>query len=337
MCLFRPHPKTSHSLIQNPNLCQTEKHKTYHISNDLLARDGFKKFMKNEPCSFERCRFSLQSNHIHCIRDNCFYVLHSSGQMFSHKRKHERHDSEQAYQKYKLAQKSENAAGAADGDGGDVAGTAEPPASGAKHLFGNNLTALLSNYADNATQMESLLHGSDPMHMLQQLQLQKQAMLGERSASGSFERGGGSDSGDDVGAGIDNNNYDAADAVAAKAYGPNEPATDGRPINANDLEQLKHIYSAMERAKQKQISALLFAQNNFSGADQSEPLNLNLSAVVQKMHQNQTTQNAPSNLQQITSIDGLFNRKRGRPPKNRVVEVYGTVSTAIRGISAPRT
>lgn len=29
---------------------------------------------------------------------------------------------------------------------------------------------------------------------------------------------------------------------------------------------------------------------------------------------------------QITSIDGLFNRKRGRPPKNRVVEVYNNVS-----------
>lgn len=31
-------------------------------------------------------------------------------------------------------------------------------------------------------------------------------------------------------------------------------------------------------------------------------------------------------LMQITSIDGFFNRKRGRPPKNRVVEVYNNVS-----------
>jgi len=29
---------------------------------------------------------------------------------------------------------------------------------------------------------------------------------------------------------------------------------------------------------------------------------------------------------QITSIDGFFNRKRGRPPKNRFVEVYKSVS-----------
>lgn len=246
--------------------------------------------------------------------------------MFSHKRKHERHDSEQAYQKYKLAQKTENA-GSADADGSDGTGMIESPASNAKHLFGNNLTTLLTNYAENATKMESLLHGSDSFNILQQLHLQKQAMLGEQSTSSFGDRGSGanSENGDDSMT-VDNNNYDAADSVASKPFGQNEQATDSRPINPNDLEQLKHIYSAMEKAKQKQINALLFAQNNFNSVDQSEPLNLNLSAVVQKM-QNQT-QNAPTNLQQITSIDGLFNRKRGRPPKNRVVEVYGNVSTA---------
>ena len=39
---------------------------------------------------------------------------------------------------------------------------------------------------------------------------------------------------------------------------------------------------------------------------------------------------AEKNLQgsslQITSIDGFFNRKRGRPPKNRFIEVYKNVS-----------
>lgn len=69
-----------------------------------MSRDGFKKFMKNEICPFENCRFSKVCNHIHCIRPQCSYVLHSSGQLFSHKRKHERKDSELAYRKYKLAQ-----------------------------------------------------------------------------------------------------------------------------------------------------------------------------------------------------------------------------------------
>ncbi len=55
--------------------------------------------MKNEACQLESCRFSRVCNHIHCIRDGCTYVLHSSGQLYSHKRKHERRDAELAYRK----------------------------------------------------------------------------------------------------------------------------------------------------------------------------------------------------------------------------------------------
>ncbi|XP_015595893.1 uncharacterized protein LOC107268048 isoform X2 [Cephus cinctus] len=83
------------------NKADMEKHKSYHIKDEQLSRDGFKKFMKSEDCAFEKCRFSRVCNHIHCIRPHCSYVLHSSGQLFSHKRKHERHDSEVAYRKYK--------------------------------------------------------------------------------------------------------------------------------------------------------------------------------------------------------------------------------------------
>lgn len=81
-----------------------EKHKTYHIKDEQLARDGFKKFLKNEMCPYENCRFSNICNHIHCVRDNCYYVLHSSGQLMSHKRKHDRLDSEHAYRLYKMTQ-----------------------------------------------------------------------------------------------------------------------------------------------------------------------------------------------------------------------------------------
>ncbi|XP_023707022.1 zinc finger protein castor homolog 1 isoform X2 [Cryptotermes secundus] len=86
------------------NKADMEKHKTYHIKDEQLSRDGFKKFMKHEMCPFDSCRFSRVCNHIHCIRTGCNYVLHSSGQLFSHKRKHERQDSEMAYRKFKLAQ-----------------------------------------------------------------------------------------------------------------------------------------------------------------------------------------------------------------------------------------
>lgn len=91
-------------IILNRTLSLPEKHKSYHIKDEQLSRDGFKKFMKNESCPYENCRFSKVCNHIHCIRPQCNYVLHSSGQLFSHKRKHERKDSELAYRKYKLAQ-----------------------------------------------------------------------------------------------------------------------------------------------------------------------------------------------------------------------------------------
>ncbi|CAB0019361.1 unnamed protein product [Nesidiocoris tenuis] len=88
------------------NKADMEKHKTYHIKDEQLARDGFKKFLKPDPCGFANCRFSLVCNHIHCVRDGCSYVLHSSGQLLSHKRKHERKDSEIAYRKFKLAQQA---------------------------------------------------------------------------------------------------------------------------------------------------------------------------------------------------------------------------------------
>lgn len=74
--------------------------------------------MKPDPCGFSNCRFSQVCNHIHCVRDGCNYVLHSSGQLLSHKRKHERKDSEIAYRKFKLAQQAVmNMAGSGGGAG----------------------------------------------------------------------------------------------------------------------------------------------------------------------------------------------------------------------------
>ncbi|XP_045161717.2 zinc finger protein castor homolog 1-like [Mercenaria mercenaria] len=83
------------------NKADMEKHKSYHQKDEVLGRDGFKKFMKYEHCMFQRCRYSKVSNHIHCIRSGCDYVLHSTAQLYSHKRKHERRDFENAYKKYR--------------------------------------------------------------------------------------------------------------------------------------------------------------------------------------------------------------------------------------------
>lgn len=82
------------------NKADMEKHKSYHQKDEVLGRDGFKKFMKYEHCMYPRCRYSKVSNHIHCIRKGCDYVLHSTAQLYSHKRKHERRDFENAYKHF---------------------------------------------------------------------------------------------------------------------------------------------------------------------------------------------------------------------------------------------
>lgn len=64
------------------------------MKDEQLTQDGYKKILKTEICPFKNCKFSTMSNHIHCIRENCNYILHSSSQLISHKRKHERQDSE---------------------------------------------------------------------------------------------------------------------------------------------------------------------------------------------------------------------------------------------------
>ncbi|XP_043070962.1 transcription factor castor isoform X2 [Drosophila grimshawi] len=83
------------------NKADMDKHKTYHLKDYQLTQDGFKKILKTEQCPFESCKFSTVCNHIHCVRENCNYILHSSSQMISHKRKHDRQDGEQAYQQFK--------------------------------------------------------------------------------------------------------------------------------------------------------------------------------------------------------------------------------------------
>ncbi|KAH8268107.1 hypothetical protein KR026_000114 [Drosophila bipectinata] len=86
------------------NKADMDKHKTYHLKDHQLKMDGFKKILKTEVCPFDACKFSSVCNHIHCVREGCDYILHSSSQMISHKRKHDRQDGEQAYQQFKTKQ-----------------------------------------------------------------------------------------------------------------------------------------------------------------------------------------------------------------------------------------
>ncbi|XP_050678381.1 uncharacterized protein LOC126974764 isoform X2 [Leptidea sinapis] len=102
-CIFAGQ-RTTHFHCRRPgctytfkNKADMEKHKTYHIKDEALSKDGFKKYMKNEACPYRDCRFSRTCNHIHCIRPHCNYVLHSSSQIFTHKRKHERKEQEMTF------------------------------------------------------------------------------------------------------------------------------------------------------------------------------------------------------------------------------------------------
>ncbi|CAD5124790.1 DgyrCDS13052 [Dimorphilus gyrociliatus] len=97
-CAFKGHRTTHFHCLREgcgftfKNKADMEKHKVYHQKDEILSRDGFKKFMKYENCGFSECKYSKVINHIHCIRPGCDYILHSTGQLYSHKRKHERNE-----------------------------------------------------------------------------------------------------------------------------------------------------------------------------------------------------------------------------------------------------
>lgn len=221
-------------------------------------------------------------------------------------------DSERTYQQFKLSQKS---------IGGDNSNEFASTSSAVNFP----VTALTSYLSD-----KSLLT-PESLEILQQIHFQNQSLLKAADSSGAED-----DQSADMGIEtaipktlIENSMYNVGDGVGVGVGGGGGGGVD----DDAELERMKQIY------KKKHINAaLLFAKNNFSSTDhQSEPLNLNLRAkdaaattptnlVFRTSGVVSHSGHASSNLQQITSIDGLFNRKRGRPPKNRVVEVYQNVS-----------
>ncbi|XP_071476914.1 uncharacterized protein [Diadema antillarum] len=97
--------KTTHFHCRRPgcefvfkNKCDIEKHKTFHMKDDIYRKDGFRKFSKHESCKYEGCRYSNTMNHFHCIRNGCSFVFTAANQMHSHKRKHERRQRMMEYE-----------------------------------------------------------------------------------------------------------------------------------------------------------------------------------------------------------------------------------------------
>ncbi|XP_063923888.1 zinc finger protein castor homolog 1-like isoform X2 [Zophobas morio] len=324
------------------NKSDMEKHKSYHIKDEQLSRDGFKKFMKNEVCPFEKCRFSKVCNHIHCIRPQCSYVLHSSGQLFSHKRKHERKDSELAYRKYKLAQSMMKSLQ----DGGIN------PSFGREYeqqLEGLNLSMFSQNSStSNMSNTES---------------------LSERNSPISYEE---SDAAIDLTASDSNlmqeeTNWNSEDfwKKYCQFVSQQDSCSEKCEFNYSDhyhcvVENCEMVFNAKdgvrEHARNHEQQEIV-TDNYFSTVtsqtcddgciyqDKEKHYHCNWENCREvilptdkpfrrlehyKMHEYSRklslTKDPLTMTHLATSIDGMFCRKRGRPPKNRVIEVWNDYS-----------
>lgn len=336
----------------------SEKHKTYHMKDEQLLKDGFKKFLKTEPCRVDGCRFTMICNHIHCIRSNCTYVLHSSGQLLSHKRKHERIDAEMAYRRFKMGHsaqdltKSELAA-LQSFHGLDLTPKPPPPplnqfpvadqATTEKFnkLLNNatmeNLNMLLSHTTANPTNVTPEL-----LKEIQEYKLRKKRQSNGRQSPKHVENNQNGNIEESIEDGIPKSVIQSVAPTVEEVKAP----------TVEEVEQIISQYFTDQCTKQQtQLSdqpldlnmknptskPLLecFMSNNDShlhclitGCEAVVPRSLKDISEHLRMHElnrgaDSIIQN--SNLLQITSIEGFFNRKRGRPPKNRVVEVYNNV------------
>lgn len=266
--------RTTHFHCRRPNCRYTfknksdmEKHKTYHIKDEQLARDGFKKFLKTEACLYERCRFSQICNHIHCVRDGCHYVLHSSGQLVSHKRKHDRMDSEQDYRRFKQLQRQ---------------GTM--PLS---EVVGTSITT--PKQSDPGSSWSSTEPSDATATSFIQNLSTAYAVINNNNSNDGPAAGSGS------GSQLETLNLHCK-------MGGTENAVDIKRPTMLDAEEISRLVG-------------------LPPPPQPPP-----PPHTQEVAAAATADAVNSAVMQITSIDGFFNRKRGRPPKNRLVEVYNDVS-----------
>lgn len=370
-----------------------EKHKTYHIKDQQLSRDGFKKFLKTETCPYERCRFSRICNHIHCVRENCYYVLHSSGQLLSHKRKHERMDSEQAYRRFKMAQKVHNVLG----------GTATAPSGTVTPNQLQEAAAVLTAKTINSIELRNVPSPSISIlpfkNSINSPNVIDDPMDSKLATGTKFPSSTTSSPPLPLPpATISNLSlfYDAE--IMKQLQKQQKPISTDLPAKKDDRDDDTDSPTSVQKLPSSSVPLIdeveQLIQSYFTAcsirttataanSEQNEPLNLkNYQSDADDSHQQQPLQHLPkfadcqfsdphlhclikdcetivpqrmfditehirmhafnrgagddgghqqqgAGLTQITSVEGFFNRKRGRPPKNRVIEVYNNVSTEI--------
>ncbi|KAG7209830.1 hypothetical protein KM043_011439 [Ampulex compressa] len=319
------------------NKADMDKHKSYHIKDEQLSRDGFKKFMKSEACPFEQCRFSRVCNHIHCIRPHCSYVLHSSGQLFSHKRKHERHESELAYRKYKQVNAvsgirppgswapdelstqslslSLNGESSNEGRGSPSYYSLDDSFQSASDLA-MDLTAPTTAVSAASSSTVTL----DPQHQSQQLTPAELAYLVPATAECPCHL-------------AREHHHCALDRCGAALKDPREVREHLREHETQEritdaffeeggcddgcpyADKEKHYHCNWENCREVILSTdkPFRRLQHYKIHEYSRQLNLSCSSHPLS---------SDVTLTHLTNIDAMFRRKRGRPPKNRVIEIW---------------
>ncbi|EAT43176.1 AAEL005345-PA [Aedes aegypti] len=364
-CAFKGQ-KTTHFHCRRENCKYTfknkadmEKHKTYHLKDEMLLRDGYKKFLKTEDCTYKNCRFSRVCNHIHCMHENCHYVLHSSGQLLSHKRKHERMDTEVDYRKLQMARNLLSKFGMnRDGDGSVGAKEEdEVPTSPTvgEHLAPRNpvieLLAIMSELTFRTLPLQIMLHMR--MQMLQNMgydqvfspdnveslknlsesglndeylkqlykfnenicQLNERAMLDVNPTLSELAKSQSSSvSRSFANVGEHYNQFKRKLEEEAVA-GPSTKIQDSTFFNTTlNKSKLLSNPSVDYRLLKKDDSGLGETLADTNSIDRQKPLL------------------ESANFLQFSSSKTLFNRKRGRPRKNHVMEVYNNAQDSPQAI-----
>uniref|UniRef100_A0A182J8Y6 Uncharacterized protein n=1 Tax=Anopheles atroparvus TaxID=41427 RepID=A0A182J8Y6_ANOAO len=356
-----------------------EKHKTYHQKDEMLLRDGYKKFLKTEDCTYKDCRFSRVCNHIHCMHENCHYVLHSSGQLLSHKRKHERMDTEVDYRRFQMArsllskinQPKPDEAVPAGGESVPErsAGEEEPRLSPAPTGQEGARLGSKNPFLDLLSVMAEITFRTLPIQMMYHMRLQllqqmsyeqvfapeNVEMLRNLTVMGSIEEAylsqlyGGAmgvsptslmeQATGPMQCAVGSGNEKAL--ATKRKYKPEESIDHlEQPADVPLYLKKESLSSTPPRSKllsnpsvdyrllKKDDGAVSLGQASIASSLKGSPLESG-SPPVDRDHR---TLLETANFLQFSSSKTLFNRKRGRPRKNHVMEVYNNVQDSPQAI-----
>uniref|UniRef100_A0A182LUC9 C2H2-type domain-containing protein n=1 Tax=Anopheles culicifacies TaxID=139723 RepID=A0A182LUC9_9DIPT len=376
-CAFRAQ-RTTHFHCRRENCKYTfknkadmEKHKTYHLKDEMLLKDGYKKFLKTEDCTYKDCRFSRVCNHIHCMHENCHYVLHSSGQLLSHKRKHERMDTEVDYRRYQMArnlltkfnQSKTDDGTKSIGDGSQGATERSPsredetrispgPSTSQEGSMKNpflDLLAVMAEITFRTLPLQMMYHMR--LQMLQQMSYEQVfapdnvEMLRNLTMMGSIEEtylqqlyGGRM-------MGVPSADLNNSQQNSPVSFGHDKPPPAKRKYKPQEAsEQLEPPGEVPMYIKKEQLNSTPPRSKMLSNPTVDYRLLKKEDAIPSQTATSSSSIESPAgidrdralletaNFLQFSSSKTLFNRKRGRPRKNHVMEVYNNVQDSPQAI-----